>query len=210
MRWGLCERKLTFQIWRSFSLWHCATSRKVAGSIPCEVIGFFILHNPFWSSVALGSTQPLTEMSTRDFPGDKGLPARKADNLTSICERIVQKCGSLYFPQHYGLPRPVTRIALPFNFSRWLPGGTEGNHEEITDSQSLARELGPVSLKYEARFHITWLCVLWFPASVYCLVRIQMICSKIDVCMRVYVSFLINVSSNSRLRVFPDVVYFTR
>jgi hypothetical protein len=41
--------------------------------------------------MALGSTQPLTEMSTRKiFLGVKGgLPARKADNLTVICEPIV-------------------------------------------------------------------------------------------------------------------------
>jgi hypothetical protein len=39
--------------------------------------------------MALGSTQPLTEMSTRNLPGGKGRPARKADNLTAICEAIV-------------------------------------------------------------------------------------------------------------------------
>jgi hypothetical protein len=41
--------------------------------------------------MALGSTQPLTEMSTWNLPGGKGRPARKADNLTAICEPIVQK-----------------------------------------------------------------------------------------------------------------------
>jgi hypothetical protein len=30
--------------------------------------------------MALGSTQPLTEMSTRNFPRGKGRPAREADN----------------------------------------------------------------------------------------------------------------------------------
>jgi hypothetical protein len=39
--------------------------------------------------MALGSTQPLTEMSTRNLPGDNGWPARKADNLKAICEPIV-------------------------------------------------------------------------------------------------------------------------
>ena len=42
----------------------CATNRKVAGSIPDDVIGIFHLHNPFDRNMALGSTQPLTEMST--------------------------------------------------------------------------------------------------------------------------------------------------
>jgi hypothetical protein len=40
-------------------------------------------------AMALGSTQPLTEMSTRNLPGGKGRPARKADNLTTICDPIV-------------------------------------------------------------------------------------------------------------------------
>jgi hypothetical protein len=39
--------------------------------------------------MALGSTQPLTGMSTRNLLGGKERPARKADNLTAICESIV-------------------------------------------------------------------------------------------------------------------------
>jgi hypothetical protein len=49
--------------WRS-SLRHCCTSRKVAGSISDSVITIFHWHNPFGRTMALGSTQPLTEMST--------------------------------------------------------------------------------------------------------------------------------------------------
>ena len=45
---------------------HCATSRKVAGSIPDGVTGNFHWHNPSGRTMALGSTQPLTEMSTRN------------------------------------------------------------------------------------------------------------------------------------------------
>jgi hypothetical protein len=44
-----------------------ATNRKVAGSIPDGVIGIFHLHNPSERTMALGSTQPLTEMSTRSI-----------------------------------------------------------------------------------------------------------------------------------------------
>jgi hypothetical protein len=36
----------------------------------------------------LGSTQPVLEMNTRNLPGDKGLPACKAGNLTAICVPI--------------------------------------------------------------------------------------------------------------------------
>jgi hypothetical protein len=41
--------------------------------------------------MALGLTQPLTEMSIRNLPGSKERPVRKADNLTAICEPIVYK-----------------------------------------------------------------------------------------------------------------------
>jgi hypothetical protein len=41
--------------------------------------------------MALGSSQPLTEISTRNIPGGKGRPARGADNLTAICEPSVLK-----------------------------------------------------------------------------------------------------------------------
>jgi len=46
---------------------HCATSRKVTGSIPDVVIGIFYRHNPFGCTMALRLTQPLTEMSTRNI-----------------------------------------------------------------------------------------------------------------------------------------------
>jgi hypothetical protein len=57
--------------------------------IPDEAIGFLNLPNPFSHTMALGSTQTLTEMSTRNLPGDKGWLVHKADNLIAICEPIV-------------------------------------------------------------------------------------------------------------------------
>jgi hypothetical protein len=45
----------------------CATSRKVAGSIPDGVIQIFHWHNLFGRTMALGLTQLLTEMSTRNI-----------------------------------------------------------------------------------------------------------------------------------------------
>jgi hypothetical protein len=67
------------------------TSRKVAGSIPDNVIGFFNWPNPSSSAMTLGSTQPLTEMNTRNLLGSKGRRARKADNRTPIYEPTAQK-----------------------------------------------------------------------------------------------------------------------
>jgi hypothetical protein len=52
--------------WRSW-LRYCVTSRKVAVSSPDEV-DFFNVPNPSSRTMALGSTQPLSEMSTRNLP----------------------------------------------------------------------------------------------------------------------------------------------
>jgi hypothetical protein len=73
--------------WRSW-LRHYAKSLKVVGSSTDEM-EFFNWFNSSSRTMALGSIQPLTEMSTRNLPGGKGWPARKADNLITICEPIV-------------------------------------------------------------------------------------------------------------------------
>jgi hypothetical protein len=52
-------------------------------------LDFFNWPIPSSRTTALGSTQSLTEMSTRNLPRGKGQPARKADNLTTICEPTV-------------------------------------------------------------------------------------------------------------------------
>jgi hypothetical protein len=39
--------------------------------------------------MALDSTQPLTEMSTKNLPGGKEQPERKSGKLTAICEPIL-------------------------------------------------------------------------------------------------------------------------
>jgi hypothetical protein len=50
---------------RSVYTWD--TSLKVASSIPDSVIEIFHLHNPSGRTIALGLTQPLTEMSTKNI-----------------------------------------------------------------------------------------------------------------------------------------------
>ena len=51
-RWRCCLR-------------HCATTRKVAGSIPDGVIGIFSCHNPSCRTLDVESTQPLREMEVK-------------------------------------------------------------------------------------------------------------------------------------------------
>jgi hypothetical protein len=65
------------------------TSRKVAGSIPDEVILFFNWPNNSSRTMALRPTQPLIGMSTRKVLGGKGRPASEADNLIAIFEPII-------------------------------------------------------------------------------------------------------------------------
>jgi hypothetical protein len=63
-----------------------------AGRSPVRVpdeVDFFNLPNPSSRTMALGLTQPLTELSTRNLPGGKKRPACRADNLAAICEPIV-------------------------------------------------------------------------------------------------------------------------
>jgi hypothetical protein len=49
----------------------------------------FGLPNPSSRTMPLEFTEPLTEISTRNIPGGKSRPARKAQNLAAICEPIV-------------------------------------------------------------------------------------------------------------------------
>jgi hypothetical protein len=44
-------------------------------------------------------------------------PARKSENLTAICEPIVQKMRSLDTSQSYGSPRPVNRDSFIIFFA---------------------------------------------------------------------------------------------
>jgi hypothetical protein len=52
-------------------------------------LDFFNLPNPFIRTIALGFTQPLTEMSTMNLPRDKARAAHKADNPNAICDPTV-------------------------------------------------------------------------------------------------------------------------
>jgi hypothetical protein len=66
--------------------------------VPDEV-DFFNLPNPSSHTMALGSTQPLTKMSTRNLPEGKKRPARRGDKLAAIYEPNVSKCGRLNLSQ---------------------------------------------------------------------------------------------------------------
>jgi hypothetical protein len=87
-------------MWQAFKhLWTRATNKQRSWlrHYACKpenrgtdwVIGFFNLPNPSSRTMALDSTQPLTEMRTRNIPAGKGRPVHKADKLTASCKPII-------------------------------------------------------------------------------------------------------------------------
>jgi hypothetical protein len=62
-----------------------------------DEVDFFYLPNPSSHTMALGSTQPLTKMSTRNLPGGKTRPAHRADNLAAIYGPMSENVAALTF-----------------------------------------------------------------------------------------------------------------
>jgi len=63
----------------------------LAGSIPDYVIGIFHWHNPSGRTVALGLTQPLTEMSTRNISwGGRGDRCIRLTTLPPSCADYLE------------------------------------------------------------------------------------------------------------------------
>jgi hypothetical protein len=121
--------------WRNW-LRHCAATRKVTGSIPDGVIGVFHWHYPSGRTMALGLTQPLTEMSTSTFTDN---------HITFMCWLSWNLVTSTSWnPQ--GLSRPVTEFLYLLQ-----------NHEEFSKCRGLFPYLGRVT-KAELRneWSSTW------------------------------------------------------
>jgi len=64
--------------------------------------------------MALGLTQPLTEMSIRNISWGQKWPVRRADKLTTFHVPIVLKSGSLNLLEPSGPVQACNGIALSF------------------------------------------------------------------------------------------------
>ena len=90
----------------------CATNRNVAASIPDGVIGIFYRHNPSDRTMALESTQPLTEMSTRRISLGKCGRCVRLTTLLPPCV-VVMKSGNLNFLEPSGPLQAFNGTDLP-------------------------------------------------------------------------------------------------
>jgi hypothetical protein len=68
---------------------HCATSRKIAGSVT------FFIDITFWFTVVLGSTHPLNRNEYLGYCLGYRWPVRRADNLATFMCRFSRNPGNL-------------------------------------------------------------------------------------------------------------------
>jgi len=91
-------------------------NQKVTGLIPNGVIAIFHWHNSSGCTIALGLTQPLTEMSIRIFPGGKG---GWCVGLTTFMCQLSWNLGTSASWNPQSLSRPVMGLVYLFTL---LPG----------------------------------------------------------------------------------------
>jgi hypothetical protein len=76
-------------------------------------VDFFNLPNPSSRTMALGSTQPLTEMSTRNFPGVKSGRLIGLTNLQPSMSRMSENVGASTSRNPKGLYKEQIYFLVP-------------------------------------------------------------------------------------------------
>jgi hypothetical protein len=114
------HKNYTLKFKRGYTV-QCATSRKVAGLIPDGFIGIFHWHNPSGRTMALGSTQPLKEISTRNTSwGDKDGRCVGLTTLPPSCADCLEilEASTSWNPQ--GFFRPVMGLLYRFKSEKCM------------------------------------------------------------------------------------------
>ena len=93
--------------------------QKVAGSIPDGVIGIFHGHNLSVCTMALGLTQPLTEMSTRNISWGLRQLVWGADNHTTFMCWLSWNLGASTSWNPQGQSRPVQGLLYLCTLDFW-------------------------------------------------------------------------------------------
>jgi len=89
----------------------CATNRKVAGSIPAGISGFFIDIKSFRSHYGPGVDSASNRNEYKEYFLGKRRPVRKADNLPPYCA-VVTKSGNPNFLEPSGPVQACNGTAL--------------------------------------------------------------------------------------------------
>ena len=110
--WSLIafNRRTRFRSWFR----HCAASQMVAGSILDAVIAS-------GGTMTLGSTQPLTEMSTRKISCGVRAARLMADNVSTLMCRLTWSPGASTSWNALGLSRPVQGLLYLWKYREILP-----------------------------------------------------------------------------------------
>ena len=111
--------------------WHAVAQLVEALSYKSEGRGFdsrwchwiFHWHNPSGRTMVLGSTQPLTEMSTRNVSWGQRRPVRRADNLNTFMCPLPWNLGASISWKAQGLFRPVMGLLYLFFITTHEIGG---------------------------------------------------------------------------------------
>ena len=90
------------------------------GFVSLLCFGIFHWHNPSGRNMALGSTQPLSEMNIRHISlGGKGGRCVRLTTLPPSC--VVMKSGNLKFLEPSGPLQACNRTSLPFYLTSTSP-----------------------------------------------------------------------------------------
>jgi hypothetical protein len=97
-----------------------ATNRKVPSSIPDNITGIYHWHNPSGCTVALGLTQPQTEMGTKNISWGVKAAGEYGWQPYHLHVPIVLKSGSLNLLELPGHVQGCTGIGLPLPLRKFI------------------------------------------------------------------------------------------